>query len=51
LIIEIAHQLNLEVVAEGIEIYEQVKFLTEYECDMIQGYFYSKPLPINQLKL
>ncbi|KJV38244.1 bifunctional diguanylate cyclase/phosphodiesterase [Acinetobacter brisouii] len=51
LIIEIAHQLNLEVVAEGIEIYEQVKFLTEYECDMIQGYFYSKPVPINQLKL
>ncbi|MHA3052468.1 bifunctional diguanylate cyclase/phosphodiesterase [Acinetobacter sp. ANC 4640] len=51
LIIEIAHQLNLEVVAEGIEIYEQVKFLTEYECDMIQGYFYSKPVPMNHLKL
>ncbi len=44
-IIQMAHQLNLEVVAEGIETTEQLQCLKEYGCDTIQGYFYSRPLP------
>lgn len=44
-IIEIAHKLNLEVVAEGVETEEQKKKLKEYKCDQIQGYLISKPLP------
>ncbi len=44
-IIQMAHQLNLEVVAEGIETQEQLDILKAQGCDTIQGYYYSKPLP------
>ena len=36
----------MKVVAEGIETTEQANFLQEIECDIIQGYIYSKPLPV-----
>lgn len=45
-VIDLAKKLNMKIVAEGIESKEQVEFLTEQECDMIQGYFYAKPMPI-----
>lgn len=44
-IIALAHNLGLEVVAEGIETAEQVQYLAEQGCDMVQGYFLSHPLP------
>lgn len=44
-IIDMAHQLKLKVVAEGVENAAQLAFLQRYECDYIQGYYYSKPLP------
>ncbi|WP_312699811.1 GGDEF domain-containing phosphodiesterase [Sedimentibacter sp.] len=44
-IISTAHVLGIEVVAEGVETEEQVKILEKIGCDIIQGYFYSKPLP------
>jgi len=43
-IIELGHTIGLEVIAEGVETEEQVSYLSENECDCIQGYFYSKPL-------
>jgi diguanylate cyclase len=43
--IDLAHALNLEVVAEGAEDRDTVLLLRDYGCDKIQGYFYSKPLP------
>lgn len=43
-IISMAHNLNLNVVAEGIETKEQLVFLQEHLCDEGQGYFFSKPL-------
>ena len=43
-IIDLAKSLNMTVVAEGIEQQEQVDFLRTTECDLIQGYFYSKPI-------
>ena len=43
-IIDLAKSLNMAVVAEGIEKQEQVDFLKTTECDLIQGYFYSKPI-------
>lgn len=43
-IINIAKNLELEIIAEGAETAEQVAFLKENECDYIQGYFYSKPI-------
>lgn len=43
-IIDFAHALGMKVVAEGVEQEHQMKILKEYDCDIIQGYFYSKPL-------
>ncbi len=47
--IGLAHNLGLQVVAEGVETQEQIDFLHEHNCDVLQGYFYSKPLPYEQL--
>ena len=43
-IITMAHQLNLRVVAEGVETTEELTFVHENNCDEIQGYFFSKPI-------
>ncbi|MFT5520335.1 MAG: diguanylate cyclase (GGDEF)-like protein/PAS domain S-box-containing protein [Enterobacterales bacterium] len=43
-IIDLAHTLNIVVIAEGVEEEGQRKVLEELKCDIIQGYFYSKPL-------
>lgn len=48
--IQMAKTLNIEVVAEGIEKVEEVKFLKAAGCDEIQGYYYSKPLPIQEFE-
>lgn len=45
-IIQMAHRLHMEVIAEGVEQLEQVELLQGMGCDMIQGYYYSKPLPL-----
>ncbi|MEF3303225.1 EAL domain-containing protein [Paenibacillus sp. GYB003] len=44
-IISMAHQLGLEVVAEGVESVEQLVFLSEHHCDEAQGFLISIPLP------
>jgi diguanylate cyclase (GGDEF)-like protein/PAS domain S-box-containing protein len=44
-IIAMAHALRLEVVAEGVETQRQLDFIRDSQCDFIQGYFFSKPLP------
>ena len=48
-IIAMAHSLRLKVVAEGVETQEQFDFLLERGCDAMQGYFYSKPLPAEEI--
>ncbi len=44
-IIAMGHKLGIKIVAEGVETTEQLEFLSEHECDMIQGYYISGPLP------
>jgi diguanylate cyclase (GGDEF)-like protein/PAS domain S-box-containing protein len=44
-IVAMAHSLELQVVAEGVESADQLAFLSSLGCDMIQGYYFSKPLP------
>ena len=47
-IILMAHSLGLRVTAEGVETQKQLDFLYECQCDEIQGYLFSKPLPANE---
>lgn len=49
-IIAMAKLLNFELVAEGVETCEQHAFLNEHGCETYQGYLFSKPLPITDLK-
>lgn len=44
-IIGLAHDIGAKVVAEGVETKEQLEFLCEVDCDMIQGYYFYKPMP------
>ena len=44
-IINMAHTLNFSTVAEGVETKEQADILTKMDCDELQGYYYSKPVP------
>lgn len=50
-VIAMAHNLGFQVVAEGVETAEQMKFLAEHGCDIVQGYFISRPLPEKKIVL
>lgn len=49
-IIELAHSMNLKVVAEGVETIDEFHTLSFLDCDEIQGYLFSKPLPVNEFE-
>lgn len=44
-IITLAHNLKLNVIAEGVETETQLAYLQQHHCDLIQGYYFSQPLP------
>ena len=48
-IIEMGHELEMEVTAEGVETEEQLKLLRERGCDGVQGYLFSRALPPDEL--
>ncbi|TMP40421.1 diguanylate phosphodiesterase [Pseudoalteromonas citrea] len=50
-IIAMAQKLNLQVVAEGVETKEQVAFLKRNNCYIVQGYYYSPPLPEHEIEI
>ena len=48
--IALAHSLGMQVLAEGVEKADQVKILRSLDCDEIQGFYYSSPLPLEEFK-
>lgn len=50
-IIEMAKSLELTIIAEGVETQEQVDYLSEKKVDLLQGYYFSKPVPYHQLNI
>ncbi|MCM1123186.1 MAG: EAL domain-containing protein [Eubacterium sp.] len=48
--IQLARSLDMRVVAEGIEKKEQVDFLARQGCDMVQGFYYAKPMPVAEFE-
>ncbi len=49
-VIEMSHKLNIKVVAEGIETKEQVEYLKNIKCDMIQGYYFERPIKVEEFE-
>jgi len=49
-IIALARNLNLSIIAEGVETKEQKEFLVQNGCTSIQGYFYSRPIPADEMQ-
>jgi len=49
-IIAMAHNLNRKVIAEGVETQEQLDFLKDHNCEEVQGYYFSKPLPLEKFE-
>ncbi len=50
-IIAMAHNLNLRAIAEGVERKEQLEFLRSHDCDAVQGYLFSRPVPAQEATL
>lgn len=50
LVLDIAKYLEVPVVAEGVETEEELKMLKEAGCDIIQGYYFSKPIPPSEME-
>ena len=48
-IITLAHNLRLKAIAEGVETVEQLKLLRLLGCDSMQGYYFSRPLPVDEM--
>lgn len=48
-ILKLANDLNFEVIAEGVETYEQMQLLVTYNCENGQGFLLSKPLPVENI--
>ena len=49
-LIEMSHNLNLQVIAEGVETESELSFLRQNNCDAVQGFLFSRPLPASELE-
>ena len=51
MMIQLAQTLGLQVVGEGVETLQQYELLRDYDCDLVQGYLFSKPVPAEQARI
>ena len=49
-LINLLHQIDYNVVFEGIETLEQKQLVESYGCDLIQGFYYSRPIPVSDFE-
>lgn len=49
-VVDLIHSLNMKVVAEGVETQEHIDYLRHCKCDYVQGYYYYKPMPIDEFE-
>ena len=49
-IIVMSHDLGFKVIAEGVETGGQLKVLSRYGCDFVQGFYFNKPLSVEQIE-
>jgi len=49
-VITMAHHMNMVVVAEGIETHEQQLDLARRHCDLLQGFYFARPMPLLELR-
>ena len=50
MIISLSKQLGMPVITEGVETIEQLRFLDQMGCDMFQGYYFARPMPVEQFE-
>ena len=50
MVIELAQNLGMSVLTEGVETKEQLDYLVEEGCDFFQGYYFAKPMPVNEFE-
>ena len=48
--VKLLRQMDLEVIAEGVETKEQLDMLKKADCDVVQGYYYAKPMPVSKFR-
>jgi diguanylate cyclase (GGDEF)-like protein/PAS domain S-box-containing protein len=48
-VIDLAHSLSLKVIAEGVETFDQLELLRSWNCDEVQGFLFSRPLPVEEV--
>ncbi len=49
-VVDLAKKLRMHVISEGVETLDQVEFLDEINCDLIQGYYFAKPMPMKDFE-
>ena len=47
-VIQMAKKLHIPVIAEGVETLEHVNILKQFGCNYAQGFYYSRPIPVNE---
>ena len=50
MVIQLSKELGMPIVMEGVETKEQVEFLKSLDCDMFQGYYFAKPMPVEEFE-